>query len=367
MAARKHTVILLIGLALVVLLLLARCFRQASSTTAAAPAARDTAPRVVPVYTHRVLPQLLREQVTATGTLRAGESIDVVSEITGKVMALEFAEGAAVEAGDLLVKLDDSELRAQYERARHRVALARLEAERQQELFAAQSASQQALDAAVNEVRVLEAETNLIRAQLEKTELRAPFAGVIGLRYVSIGSLVTPSTRIASLQNLDELKIDFAIAERHMAHARSGASIMVNLVGREEPLRGEVYAVEPQIDANTRTIQLRARAENPGDVFPGAFATIDLTLREVPDALLVPATALVPGLNEQRVFVVVEGRAESRLVRTGIRRPREVQLLEGIEPGAEVITSGQAQLQPGAAVRPVAREGQSASSLAAHR
>ena len=366
--ARKHTIILLICLALGLAFVFTRCGRGDRSKEPA----RSSGPapngdeRVTPVYTHEVRPQLLREQVTATGSLRAGEMVDLVSEIMSKVVALEFEEGAKVEQGALLVKLDDSELQAQYERARHRVALARVEADRQRELIAAQGTSQQAVDAAVNEVRVLEAETDLIRAQLLKTEIRAPFAGVIGLRYVSVGSFVNPSTRIATLQSLDELKVDFSIAERHMAQVQVGAAIDVHLAGREEPLSGVVYAIEPQIDPATRTIQLRARTTNPGDLFPGAFATIQLTLREIPDALLVPATALVPGLNEQRIFVVTDGRADSRVVRTGVRRSRDVQILEGVEPGAVVVTSGQLQLQPGSAVQPVARpDGESAALAAA--
>lgn len=354
--ARKRTFIALIAAALIGLAVAARFIgRETSARPATATPAAPAAERAIPVYTHRVVPRTLREEVTATGAVRAGESIDLVSELTGKVVALHFEEGSVVERGALLVKLDDAELQAQYDRARHRVELARVQAERQRELLAGQGTSRQNYDAAVNEQRVLESEADLIRAQLLKTEIRAPFSGAVGLRYVSVGSFVSPPTRIASLQSLDELKIDFSIAERYMARITTGADIEVHVAGREAAIHGEVYAIEPQIDPATRTIRLRARAPNPGRVFPGAFATVKLIVQEVPEALLVPATALVPGLNEQRVFVVENGRAEPRVVQTGIRLAREVQISSGLTAGAEVITSGQLQLQPGSLVRPVER------------
>lgn len=354
--ARKLIFILLPIIAVAALLIGSRFMgRSGPERPAAGIPARPAQAAGVPVYTHRVMPRLLREEVTATGTVRAAESIELTSEITGKIVALSFHEGRPVKRGDLLVKLDDSELRAQLERAQHRVRLAAVQADRQRELLAGRGTSQQNFDAAVNEQRVLEAEANLIRAQLEKTELRAPFDGVIGLRYVSVGSFVDPSTRIATLQSLDELKVDFSISERHMARISSGAPVVIQVAGQSNPLEGQVYAIEPLIDATTRTIQIRARAENPGNILSGAFATVRLGLREIPDAMMVPTTAILPGLNQQTVFVMNGGRAESRQVQTGLRLAREVQITSGLEAGDIVITSGQLQLRPGDAVRAVER------------
>lgn len=359
--ARKPVFLLLIVALLVVLVFGVRRLTRDTGHRPERPAAASAAgagvgaAATLPVYTHRVTPQTLKEEVAATGAVRAGESIDLISEVAGKVIALNFDEGTPVEEGALLVKLDDSELRAQLDRAQVRVELARIEAERQRDLLAVRSTSQQNYDAAVNQHLVLRAEADLIRAQLEKREIRAPFSGVIGLRYVSVGSFVNPSARIASLQDLRELKIDFSVAERYMARIAPGARVQVTVAGREQPLAAELYAIEPQIDPGTRTIQLRARARNPGNVFPGAFATVTLTLQEIPDALLVPANAIVPGLNRQSVFVVEDGKARQRRVETGLRLARDVQIVSGLEPGAVVITSGQLQLQPGAAVQPVER------------
>lgn len=337
-------------------------------TAAAAPAAsgKKSGPggggAPLPVYTHRVEPQVLEETVTATGSVVADESVDLVSEFSGKVVEISFQESSRVKRGDVLLKLDDTELRAEIVRAESRLQLARAQAERQRVLVQGGGTTRESLEAAISEVRVLEAELALVQAQLAKTELRAPFDGVIGLRYVSVGAYLTPTTRIATLQKLDPVKIEFAIAERHLERLQADAEVVVAVAGMSEPLRGRVYAIEPRVDPTTRTLRLRARAPNPeGRALPGGFATIEMPLRRVPEALLVPASAVVSGLNEQQVFVVEDGRAQRRTVQTGLRLAREVQIVSGLEPGAVVITSGQMQLRPGVAVRPVERPDPSAA------
>ena len=312
----------------------------------------------MPVYTAKVEPRLLQERVTATGSVTADESVDLVSEIAGKVVKLGFEEGAPVKRGDLLVQLDDAELSAQLARAESRLELAKAQAERQRQLVTAGGTSQADLDAAESEVSVLRAEVELARAQLAKTRIAAPFDGVAGLRYVSVGANITPNTRIATLQKLDTIKVEFSIAERHLGRVQPEAEVTIRLTGLDEPFRGKLYATEPRIDAATRTLRLRARAENPGGrALPGGFATVELPLREIPDALMVPADAIIPGLNEQQVYVIENGRAQPRKVQTGLRLAREVQIVSGLEPNATVITSGQLQLRPGMPVRAVDRPG----------
>jgi membrane fusion protein (multidrug efflux system) len=133
---------------------------------------------------------------------------------------------------------------------------------------------------------------------------------------------------------------------------------MISIAGLNQPFAGKVYAIEPRIDSATRTLRLRARADNPGGrALPGGFATVEMGLEEIPRALLVPATALVAGLNEQQVYVIEEGKAQPRKVQIGLRLAREVQIVSGLEPNAVVITSGQLQLRPGVSVEPTAAPG----------
>jgi len=351
--------ILRIGIPLVLLLGAVLFYRGRTADPApggpSVPTASRGGPAVLPVQTHVAVPRLLEERVTATGTVLAEEAVDVTVESGGKVVAVGFEEGARVARGDVLVRINDAELQAALTRAVHRVELAKVQARRQQQLFDAQGASREALDAALNEQRVLEAEVALIRAQLDKLTVRAPFDGVVGLRQVSEGAYLAPSSRVATLQNLDTLKIEFAIAERHMNRIRPGAEVTFSVAGVPGAFPATVYAIEPKIDLATRTIRLRARAENPDRaILPGAFASVNVALGEIPDALVVPASAIIPGLRDKTLYVIEQGRAQPRTVETGLRLDRDLQIVSGLEPGAVVITSGQLQLRPGLPVEPVA-------------
>lgn len=356
MTGRKIVLVALVLLAGAAIFAIVRSRQQQRPAGGAGGGARETGAAPLPVYTARVEPRLLRERVTATGSVAADESVELVSEIAGRVVEMAFEEGAPVKRGDVLVKLDDAELAAQLVRAESRVRLARAQAERQNQLVAAGGTSQAELDAAESEVKVLEAEVELARALLAKTEIRAPFDGVVGLRHVSVGANITPAARIATLQKIDTIKIEFSVAERHLDRLQPNAEVRISVAGIREPFTGRIYAVEPRIDPATRTLRLRARAENPGGrALAGGFATVEMPLQEIPAALLVPADAIVPGLNEQQVYVLENGRAQLRKVETGLRLAREVQILSGLEAGAEVITSGQLQLRPGVPATAVPR------------
>jgi len=300
------------------------------------------------VSVHRVVPEGLVERLATTGTVRANEEVELVSEISGKVSAILFREGSRVEAGEVLVKIDDSELAAERERAVYRVELAERREARQRQLLADGVISQEDYDYALNQLNVLRAELRLIEAQLVKTEIRAPFRGTVGLRYVSPGSYLSPQTRIASLQDVDSVKIDFSVPEKYSALMRVGGEITFRVKGSEELYRGEIYAIEPSVDSNTRSLELRARSPNPDRLLtPGAFADVELVVREVDDALTVPSIAVIPELGGKKVFVYAAGKAEPRPVETGIRTEEKVQISIGIEPGDLVITSGLLQLRPG--------------------
>lgn len=364
---RKKTALisLALGAALLAILALARWPRTSPEETppaSATPRARP-APDALTVFVHRIEPRVLAETITANGTLRAHEAVELRSEITGRVVELHFEEGRAVQEGEVLLRINDAELQAQLRQVLTRIELARVQEQRQRQLFETQSTSREALDESINESRVLQAEADLIRAQLAKTEVRAPFSGIIGLRYVSLGAYVGPTTPIGTLTNLDQLKIDFSISERHMDRVRPGTAIRFRVAGRPEAYDGRVYAIEPAIDVSTRTILLRAQAENPERrLLPGAYASVEVQLERIEGALMVPTPALAPGATERIVYVVEDGTAQPRRVETGIRLSREIQIVSGLEPGALVITSGLLQLRPGMPVKPVSDEGAALSA-----
>lgn len=364
----KKSLLVLVGILTVAVALLAwRNLARAAPERDRPAAAGSAGPRTgaapaapLQVFAHRVTPRPLAEKIGGNGTLLANEAVELRSEIAGKVVEILFEEGRRVRTGDVLVKINDSELQAQLRQTLARVELARTQEQRQRQLFEGGGTSRETFDTAINEVRVLVAEADLIRAQLEKTEVRAPFDGVIGLRFVSAGSYLTPESRIATLQNVDQLKIDFAISERYMDRVHAGTPITFRVAGRPQMFAGEVYAIEPAVDIATRTVVLRGRAANPNtSLLPGAYASVEVTLDTIPDALLVPTTAIVPGLDGRTVFVVEDGRAQVRGVETGTRLDREIHIISGLAPGAVVITSGLLQLRPGMPVAPILETGPS--------
>lgn len=300
------------------------------------------------VRTVVVQAQSLDETVTATGTVRAAESVDVQSEISGKLLKINFSEGALVRAGDLLAVINDAELRASLQRAVYRRELARLKTRRITALVDKGGVPQQEYDIAASELNVLEAEVTLIEAQLARTEIRAPFDGIIGLRSVSEGAQIAPTTRIARLQALDEVKVDFTLPEKYGGRVQVGQTLEFSVAGIATPNTAEIYALEPQIDETTRTILVRARAANPARLFrPGAFARVVWRAATTPDAVLVPSVAIVSGSGEKNVFIASKGIAEQRLVVTGQRSASQVQILTGLRAGERVIVSGLQSLRPG--------------------
>ena len=325
------------------------------------PAPTESSKKTLRVKVHRVVPIQLTERLAATGTVRANEEVEIVSEVSGKISAIHFEEGNRVAAGELLLKIDDSELVAERQQALYRVELAERAEARQQQLLDDGVISSENYDVTLGELNVLRAELQLIEAQLLKTEIRAPFSGVIGLRWVSPGSFLSPQTRIATLHDLDPVKLDFTVPEKYSALMRVGDEISFAVEGFERTFPGTIYAIEPSVDASTRSLRMRARCPNSdGALVPGMFANVDLVVRSVPDALTVPSIAVIPELGGKKVFVYDNGTAEPRTVETGIRTESAVQITSGLLEGDLVITSGILQLQPGLAVdleEPVAGSG----------
>jgi membrane fusion protein (multidrug efflux system) len=321
----------------------------------AAPARSGRSPSAaVAVTTFTIVPTKLTESVTSTGTLLAEEGVELQAEINGKIVSIHFTEGVRVRKGDLLVKLNDADLVATQARAKYRKELSVLRERRLAQLLKQGVVGREEYDTALNELNVQNAEIALIEAQVAKTEVRAPFDGVVGLRYVSEGAFVNAATRVATLQRLERLKVDFSVPEKYAMRVRPGAPIRFTVAGADHKFSGQIYAVDPRIDTATRTVVIRALCPNPGmRLLPGAFASVELQLSELDGAIMVPATAVVPGLNEMTVFVVKDGKAERRAVETGTRLENSVHILSGLAPGDVVITSGLTQMRPGQAVRPL--------------
>jgi len=296
--------------------------------------------------------QKISENIFSSGTLIANEEAELKSEVSGRIVKIYFKEGSRVNKGDLLVKINDSELQAQLKKAESRKNLAQDKEYRYKTMFEKELVSKEEYDVAVNELNSVEADIQLIKAQLEKTEIRAPFNGIIGLRSVSEGSYVSPASTIASIQNINPIKIEFSIPEKYFNQIKIGSQIDFGVQGVDKKFSGKIYAIEPKVDRNTRTIMIRAISENSkSELFPGAFANIEIKLNEIQNTVLIPTQALIPDAKGVKVFVAKSGKAVPVKVQTGIRNESEIQITNGLKEGDSVITSGILQLRPNVPVK----------------
>ncbi|HEX7052673.1 MAG TPA: efflux RND transporter periplasmic adaptor subunit [Burkholderiales bacterium] len=318
------------------------------AAAATAPTLRDA----VAVEAARVVVDTVVHDLRAVGTLAPNEAVAVAPEIAGRVERIAFREGQAVEAGAVLVELDASILRAELAKARSDLALARANHERASALAQRGLATQRSLDEARAALQAAQAGYQLAQARLEKATIRAPLAGVVGLRTVSVGAYVTPGQRIVELSDIDPLKVEFRVPELALSELRRGQAIRVTvdaLPGRT--FHGEIDAIDPVVDVSGRAIRLRARIANPkGELAPGLFARVQIELERRENALLVPEAAIFAEGTKRYVYRVVDGRALRTPVELGLRRPGEVEVLKGLARGDVVVTAGQQQVHDGARV-----------------
>ncbi len=341
--------IIIAAVILIVLVLLA--IPKLKSSEDKTRAAGNGAAGSLPVRAHITKYEVLDNKVLTTGTVLANEEVELKSEASGKITNIFFREGSYVKAGDLLVKINDADLQAQLQSAKSRLKLQEDTEYRQKQLLEKEAISQEDYDMTANQLQVNQAEVELIKAQIDKTEIRAPFSGVIGLRNVSEGSFVSNTTTIASLQNINPIKIDFSIPERYSSMVEVGDEINFTISGNNKNFVGKVYAIEPKIDPVTRTLQIRALCPNTGrEILPGSFANINLVLKKIENAILIPSEALIPDIKGQKVFIFRNGKAIPQRVETGIRTDQNVQLTSGVTEGDTIITSGMLQLRPGASI-----------------
>jgi membrane fusion protein (multidrug efflux system) len=283
----------------------------------------------------------LEEGLFAIGTVLANEEVELRPEIAGKVVSIQFKEGTTVQKGTLLVKLNDSDFKAQLAKAESSLKLLNETAERQKKLYELNGISRQEYDEALNRVDAVKSDIQFIKAQIEKTEIRAPFTGQVGLKNISEGSYVGANYLIASMQQLNPLKIDFGIPEKYLSQVKTGKEITFTVDGDEVIHTAKIYAVEPKVETATRTLKMRALAENPGNkIVPGSFARVKFSLSRTGQAILIPTQAIIPILKGKKVMVARNGMALSLNIVTGIRKNKEVEVVSGLNPGDTVITSG---------------------------
>ncbi len=291
-------------------------------------------------------------QLDLTGSIEANEAVALKSEVSGLVTGIYFKEGAHVNKGDLLVRINDREINAQLQDIITKENLAATNENRAKQLLDRGAISQAEYDAALADLKSLSAQVQLIRAQLAKTSILAPFSGQIGLRSISVGEYLTPTTSIANLLSINPVKINFSVPEKYASQVRVNAPVTFHTDGASRAFTGTVFAVEPGIDQQTRTLQIKALAPNPSrELLPGAFAKVKLSLTTIQNAMLIPTEAVIPVLNGKMVYISKEGKAQQVAVEAGTRTADQIVITSGLNPGDTVLTTGAMALKPGAPVK----------------
>jgi membrane fusion protein, multidrug efflux system len=322
----------------------------------AKPAAQQQAqapkPMGLPVKAEAVTIASISDEVTAVGSLLAEESVIIRPEMDGRIVGLHFQEGRPVSAGQRLVTIDGSEFEAQLAAIEADLRTEEQRYRRSQELVEQNFISKEALDMQRGTVERLKARADEARAKLAKTVIRAPFAGVAGLRLVSPGAYVRAGEDIVRLENVGSIKVDFRIPETFMARVGRNQDVAVQVDAYPgKDFRGRVYAVEPVVDERSRTILMRARVPNQGaQLKPGMFVRVAVTLETRPNAIVVPEQAIWPQGQDNFVFRVVDNKAMLTKVTLGNRQPGTVEIANGLSPADVVITEGQIKLRDGAPV-----------------
>lgn len=305
----------------------------------------------LPVDVIKVKEELLESSLNITGSLIPNEIVNLRPEVTGLVEKISFKEGQFVKKGTPLLYLNDDELKAQFDRLEFTKKLYESQEKRQKQLLTKEAISQEEYDIILNQYNTNLADLSLIEAQLNKMVIRAPFDGELGFRQISEGSVIGTADLIATIVNVDPIKIEFSIPERYSNEIKVGTVIYFSSNVSSTEAEGKVYAIEPNIDAATRTLKIRAQSANKEKKFlPGMFVRVRLVLDKEANAILVPSESIIPELEGYKVFIAKDGVVESRKVEIGQRSDTRVQLLNGVEAGELVLTTGVLQARDGMSV-----------------
>ncbi|NBS13637.1 MAG: efflux RND transporter periplasmic adaptor subunit [Verrucomicrobia bacterium] len=308
----------------------------------------------VPVELVPVTAAPLQETLEAVGSLDAEESVDIRPEVEGEITSIRLTEGQTVKKGDLLLQIDESKQAATVAEAEADHKLAQETIHRADMLLADGTISQQEHDQTHANFTRMEASLALAKKRLTEYTLTAPFDGILGRRFVSVGQYVNPQTTLVSIYDLDRMKLNFSVPERYSAKIQPGQTLRLKVAAySEETFAGEIYLIEPRVDSGTRTVQVRAYVPNSDlRLKPGMFANVEITVGTKPKALTIPEECLFPNAGGFAVYRSHEGVAELVPVETGLRVPGKVEILKGLQAGDQVARSGNLRLSPGRKLLP---------------
>ncbi len=324
------------------------CGNSKADKAGGRPSGPPPPPRVDAFVVH---PKSISETIEVPGSIVAEQSTEIHPEVSGRITQLNVREGATVGKGSLLAKLYDGDLQAQKRKLEVQLEIAQSTQSRTEQLVKIGGISKQDYDITRLDVSNLRADLEIIRTSIAKTEIRAPFTGKVGLKDVSIGAFVTPSTVITTIQKTSGLRIDFNVPEKYVSQIKNGQKLNFTVEGNERNYTAVVAATESGIAENTRTLTIRARVKgDESGLVPGGFARVKLAFAPDPNALMIPTQAIIPQARGKKVYIYRGGTARFVDVETGVRDSANIEVTKGLEKGDTVILTGLLGLKPDAKV-----------------
>ncbi|MCX6284978.1 MAG: efflux RND transporter periplasmic adaptor subunit [Bacteroidetes bacterium] len=294
-----------------------------------------------------VTPSVVDETIGISGTLRPFEETVLMPEMPGRVVMVNLPEGQLVKKGTMLLKIFDGDLQAQLKKAQTQYEIGKQILDRQTELLKVDGISQVEYDQQELQVTSILNDIDLLKAQISKTAILAPYDGVIGLRNISLGAQVTQSTPIATIRESDKLKLDFSVPGKYSSMIHKGTKVKFSVEGDEKKYEAEVMATEEGIDLNTRNLKARAIVEAHAPVLtPGAYASVELRLSENRNALMIPTQAIIMKERSKSVIVSRGGRAVFVPIQTGVRKAGTIEVIQGLSDGDTVVVTGVLFIKP---------------------
>ncbi len=291
--------------------------------------------------------EALSQTIETNGSLLAWQEVQLIPEMAGRIEVLNLKEGSQVAEGQTLLVLFNEDIKAQIKKQELQLQIAKKNLARLQDLFKINGISQQEVDNAENQVNNIQSDLKIFQANLRKTQLIAPFSGQVGLTNASIGTYVNPGNPIASLQQVNPLKLEFSIPERFSGLIKIGQEVLFSVENESDTLSASIYAIEPKIDPASRTLKVRARFENGRKkLMPGLFSRVAVNLEKTYDNLMVPSQSIIPETRGKKVVKFHNGKAEMVVVETGIRNSDNVQIVNGLQKGDTILTSGLMFVKP---------------------
>ena len=306
---------------------------------------------VAQVEAYVVKTQSLGANVEVPGSLIANQATELHPEISGRVVQLNVSEGRQIAKGMLIAKLYDGDLQATLKKLQVQLQIANQNEQRSSQLIKIQGISQQDYDASLLNVNNIKADIEVMRANIIKTEIRAPFNGKVGLKNISMGAFVTPSTVVATIQQTDILKLDFAVPEKYIAQIKTGQKVNFTTEGNTKKYTASIMATESGVAQETRSLAIRAIVQNKeAGLVPGVFAKVVLNFEPDPNAIVVPTQSIIPQARGKKVIVYRSGIAKFTDVTTGIRDSATVQITSGLQAGDTIVTTGLLSTRPDAKI-----------------